>query len=765
MSDPGSFLKAARERHLFRYAVFYAGAAWAIAQVIEFFLDNYGWSQRVLDIALFLLAVGFLVTCVLAWYHGEKGLQRVQRSEAGVLAVLGVLGAVGVAWLSVRDIAPDLADGIDPAVDLGPNSVAVLPFRNEIGSPEFAWLDRGVAELLATDLSQLDSMRVVSGQRIFDVLRQLGVEDSGEVPEAMRTQVTRRAGARYMLTGSIVGGPGNVQLVAELSDTETGAVRASSRARGGDIFALVDQVSARISAEVLGRDVGADELAPVSRLTTRNLEAYREYAEGRDARFRFFLTEAREHFERAVELDSTFALAHFQLANLGFSQGQVGMAIPHLQAAERHLDTASERDRLMVGGLIDLALGRAEAGRARLQELLTKYPDEKDARIILSSFLQAQGGSLDEAERLVRETVALDPLYADGWNQLAYFAARRGDFEAADSLVRRYVALEPDQPNPLDSKGEIFEQAGRYDSARAAYRAALELREDFIPALSHLVRVHLREGRPADARTALQPYRVSESADTRVMAWWLTADTRMWEGEVEAAMATYDSTVAVAATTGRRDLHGQLLDQIIRTLILLERHAEAAGLADSLRALRGPDGITSVASLHLLGGLGRFEEMERLRDGMVEGMSSVPGLSSYARRAELGGDLLIAHYRGEHERAVALAAEMRAGSSFPVIQFGYPGIRSALAVGDAMAVAEALPGLPASVLQRNFRLAPLVERHRVYFEARLAELEGDTAGAVARYDELIREWGDGLEAVPLFRDVRSRRAALEGGSG
>ena len=762
MTGLGRFIETARERRVFRYLVFYVGSAWVVAQVVEFFLDNYGWSPRVLDIVLFLLAIGFLVTLTLAWYHGERGHQRIPRVEAVLLGALAVVGVMGTAWLATRSVAGPGQD-IDAAVDLGPNSIAVLPFRNEIQAPGFAWLDRGVAELLATDLSQLDTLRVVSGQRIFDLLRQFGVAEDEEIPEELHTRVTRRAGARFLLTGSVVGSPDDVQLVAELSDTRSGVTLASARARGADIFRLIDEVSAELSSDLLGRQLGPGESAPVTQLTTRSLDAFREYDRGRIARFRFHLQDARSHFERAVELDSTFALAHFQLAGLLFQQGDVGSAIEHLQAADRHLGIASERDRLYVGGFVDLIQGRRDAGLAKLRELVAKYPDEKDARLILWSFLQQDPGAQGETERLIRETVELDPYYGPGWNLLAYLEARRGNFEAADSLIDRYAALEPGEPNPLDSRGEIAEIAARYEEARDSYRAALALRPDFFISLQHLARSYLREGRPADARGELAGYRASEAADTRVWAWWLTADTRMWEGDVRGAVATYDSTVAVAAATGRADLHGLALDQMTRTLVLLERYPEAVRYADSLRAVRGPDAVTSTARLHLLGSGRRFEEMEEVRDEVVAHFRDTPGLQSFAGQAAAGMDMLVAYYRGDHQRVLDRLREARSQNP-RVVQFGYPGIRAALATGDVETAATGTEDLVvATGLSGLERLPPLETRYRDYFRARIAELRGDTAVAIAGYDRLLEEWGAALDAIPLFRDVRTRRAALRTG--
>jgi len=757
----GNVIAELRERRAIRFLVGYLVGAWITAQIAGFFVEQGYVGRRVLDVTLFLAVVFFFLSVVLVWYHGEKGQQKVQRLEGFIIGTLLLIGATGSAWIATREAGSGFG-GVEAIYDLGESSIAVLPFQNQITSAELEWLDRGIADLLATDLAQFDTLRVVSGQRVFDIMRQLGVVDSRTVPEDLQTEVTERAGARFMLTGSIIGSPGNLQIVATLSDVRTGDIRASARARGDDVFALVDEVSAAISTDLLGRGISSVEKAPVAQLTTSSIEALREFDLGSSATWEGLYSEAREHLERAIELDPTFSAANAQLAMLLFRFGDIGSATEALQQANRHLATASERDRLFVGGFSDVVFGRPEDGEAKFRELLAKYPYEKDVRIIFGGLLSQFGGDQEEIERLTLETVQLDPFYGLGWNQLAYRYANRGDFVGADTLIQKYIDLEPDSPNPLDSKGEILEMAGKIEEARDAYRSALALREDFAVGLGHLARSYRRERRYADSRAAVAPYRTSEFADTRMWAWWLTADALMFEGDVPGALATYDSLIAVTEALNRPDLHALTLDGMIRTLILLERYGEAVRYAASLDRVRGPDGITEVARLHDLGASGRFDEMERLRLQSLESARETGLPPQFLRVAEGATEMVIEYYRGDHARVVEIINDLREGSNFPVTQLGYPSIRSALEVGDVETAKQGTRAMMAGTLAPQFHTAPLVLRARDYFEGRIAELEGDTVRARAEYDDLIDLMGDGLADVPLFADVRSRRAALAG---
>ena len=88
-------------------------------------------------------------------------------------------------------------------------------------------------------------------------------------------------------------------------------------------------------------------------------------------------------------------------------------------------------------------IGTKHAHAARKFQTIRKYPDEKDARLIYAAMASQRPGGAESAEQQYAEILALDPYYAEVWNQLAYLYAGRGDFAGADTLIDRYVELQP----------------------------------------------------------------------------------------------------------------------------------------------------------------------------------------------------------------------------------------------------------------------------------------------------------------------------------
>jgi TolB-like protein len=234
-----SWFERLRDRHIFRTAFIYLGAAWASMEAIGFFVDNYGWSRKVLDVAVLLIVLGFPAALIIAWYHGEKGKQQLQRTEASLLLTLAVLAAIGTFRLSTAAENPAAqmnrmgSDAIPASVvDLGERSVAVLPFVNSTGVDSLDWLGPGMSDMLTTNLAQTGALRVVSPQRLFELLRQEGHAETDEIPQERAMDIAARSGARTMVHGSILGTADDLALDAQLIDLSDGTIIAAERARG-----------------------------------------------------------------------------------------------------------------------------------------------------------------------------------------------------------------------------------------------------------------------------------------------------------------------------------------------------------------------------------------------------------------------------------------------------------------------------------------------------------------------------------------------------
>ena len=87
-----------RRRKVVQWGLAYAAGAWVLLQVLGFVSDAFAWPATVKQIATLVLAIGLPIVVVLAWYHGDRGQQRVTGPELAILTLLLLIGG-GLLWL------------------------------------------------------------------------------------------------------------------------------------------------------------------------------------------------------------------------------------------------------------------------------------------------------------------------------------------------------------------------------------------------------------------------------------------------------------------------------------------------------------------------------------------------------------------------------------------------------------------------------------------------------------------------------------------
>ena len=698
----------------------------------------------------------------------ERRKSRAARWLAPVVGLAVVTAVAAVVWVQTTDRSATRRGERIPAgaMDLGPHSVVVLPLANDTGEDSLDWLGAGLANMLTTNLTQLEALRVVGDQRVLDLIRQagLGVTERTSTDQALR--LGAGSGAHTLVHGSFDKPGDEFLLHVELIDLSDSTVIATEQARGPDVLTLVDSVSAGLAGRVLGDTITPAELTPLSRIATGNLEAYRTYQEGLLPELRN--QDAEEHYRRAIALDSTFALAWLQIALLRYGDYDYPAATSAIQRAQEYSADATKRDRLWIEAYVARCTERFDEAIRHLEELVTTYPDEKRGRIYLSVLYRNQG-RLEDQERVLEEVLWLDPTHATAINELAYTAARMGDAARADSLSRRFMALRPDHWNSYDSRGDILEMLGRKEEARVMFREVIRLRPSFMWAYAKLLISYLDDDDPVGGRAALQEFADGDDPDGQVVALWFMSDTYVIEGRYLDAL----DAMRRASEKATEFEHEDRLSVLAETGI----HAIAVGAykqaEDSFWEVIHDDLWRAYAVFGLLatyGGQERFDEMSWVRDTVAEDIRSMPEPARATAESFLHlSDGLIAWYRaGDAEETLRLIREARDVSGLSPTAWrpgmGVQGeeVLALIQVGrasDALEIIDSMEGLTRRGYYR------LLSHAAWYLRGRAYEALGETEQALQSYGKLFEVAGDRVREVVLFRDTAERLARLSAGLG
>lgn len=418
-----------------------------------------------------------------------------------IAAAVFLLSAVATYWMGPSE---------------GPiDSIAILPFANDSGSPDMDYLGDGITESLINSLSRVPNLAVMSRNAVF---RYKGrANDAQAAGQALKV--------RAVLTGRVEQRGDALSISAELMDV------GSSRAlwgekydrRVGDILTLQDEISTEISGKLRYRLTG-EQMARLTRRYTDNTEAYQLYLRGRyywNKKTPDGFNKGIEYFQQAIDADPNYAPAYAGLASVYLNLANYNFALVPPREAWVKAKTAAKRaleiDEGLAAAHAALALiayqwewdwPTAESEFKRAIELdpgssSTYEPSPSSTFHWYSHYLMTVG-RVDESFRTGRRAVDLDAVdLANNAHQGWYFLWTREYGRAIDPLKK---AIEMDGSFVISQwyLGLAYEQQGAYPDAIAVFQNCVKLTGERASMLALLGHAHAAAGHRNEARAILR---------------------------------------------------------------------------------------------------------------------------------------------------------------------------------------------------------------------------------------------------------------------
>ena len=373
-----------KRRRVVRVAIAYAVAVFVVLQVADLTFDPLGlpeWSYRFL---LVVAIVGFPVAVALAWafdvtpdgVRAEPGGSDSPGRGTGRWVVGGAaVVALGVGiWQLAGGPGPAEAEGIDPEL------IAVMPFRVSSGDDRVTILREGVIDLLSPIFS--GSPRTVDTGAMMSAWRGVAGDDDEDLAEGQAVELARRLGAGRAVVGSVVGSADAFTVSARLLSVPDGSVIGVASVDGSSA-ALRETVS-QLAAQILSMEAGVDE-GQVDYLADVPLEALEAYLEGRRLYRQARYIGARGAFSRALDVDSTFALAAlgaWEAVAMGLDADRAGLNARAIRVLEAHASALPSRDRIFVE-LLPPFVGERRSAVELVREsgarMVSELPDKAEA--------------------------------------------------------------------------------------------------------------------------------------------------------------------------------------------------------------------------------------------------------------------------------------------------------------------------------------------------------------------------------------------------
>lgn len=435
------FFERLKQRKIVQWALAYAAGAFALLQGVDIVAQRFTWPESIERGLIVVLAVGFFLALVVAWYHGERGAQRVSGTELSILALLLAIGG-GLLWFvqGAREtngervsVAAKSAAANSSAPDshvVHQKSIAVLPLLSRGGGSNDDYLGDGISEEVLNALSKLPGLNVIGRASSFQ-FRGDSI-DAGKVGRALNV--------RNLLAGTVQRAGDDLRITVELIDTETGKQLWSERydRTFKNLFALEDDISGEVS-KALALRLGAAAGQPLVDVATANPHAHDLYLRARELAYlsdEASLNRAVVLFNQAITEDPNYAAAW------------AGLARTYAFLADAYRAP------------IDLM----PAMRAAAEKAVALNPDLADGHVFLGYLLMADEHNFPAARREAARGVALNPGSADAHMFLGLYWLEAAQ-DHATARVELQIAQKLDPLNPWNLYTEMWAATAQSDSA------------------------------------------------------------------------------------------------------------------------------------------------------------------------------------------------------------------------------------------------------------------------------------------------------------
>ncbi|HEX8290436.1 MAG TPA: protein kinase, partial [Pyrinomonadaceae bacterium] len=425
-------------------------------------------------------------------------------------------------------------------------SIAILPFRNMASDPEVGFYEFSLADAVITELARNRQLIVRPSSMI--------VKYQGR--DVDPREVGKELNVSAVLSANFLRAGGTLRVNAQLVDVVTGDMLWSDRidATAEDLIALQDMIAHRI-AEGLKVEPHLSQSAPAAPATT-NARAYEEYLRGRAAFARFLFhtldpgdcDEAVEHFQHAIRLDSTFALAHSGLGACFANRVLKGLGGgDDYELAENAFSRALDLDPNLVEArilmvFIYLSRGEKRKARAEVARLAKQSPNEP-AVYFVKGALHRLDGEYDRALRAFGKLARLDPAarVVASYNRARVFMYQHRHDDALLELEQG-ARVEPNHPLIRTFQAVVLGRSGDTAEAVRILREVLEEHPTMDGIRPLLAQQLIKQGDTEAARAQLTD-RAREAADAdHDIAYWL-ATTHAMLGDRDQALHWLDRAI------------------------------------------------------------------------------------------------------------------------------------------------------------------------------------------------------------------------------
>jgi len=360
-------------------------------------------------------------------------------------------------------------------------SLAVMYFKNNTGDKNYDHWRSALSDLLISDLAQSKYLRVMGGDKLYNILKQLDLMDADSYSSVDLEKIASRGSVNHILLGNLTKAGDNFRINITLQEADTGELIGSESVDGkgeASIISMVDELTTRIKRNFKLSDIQieSDIDRHIGEVTTRSSEAYKYYHEGIKYDIKGDYPKVIEYMEKAVAVDPDFASAYHAMSWAYGNQGYRSEEKKFLKKAMELSDRLSDREKYNIQGGYYLRQSEKTHDKAieAFEKLLELYPDDLNGNNDLGILYRR----IEEWDKAIK---SYEACLKYGGKDIVFFGGlaasyrSKGLFDKARQVLEQYLNNVSDSSGIRERLALNYRYQGKYELALAEVDKALSL--------------------------------------------------------------------------------------------------------------------------------------------------------------------------------------------------------------------------------------------------------------------------------------------------
>ncbi len=489
-----SFFRNLLDRRVPHIFGIYLAVSWGILQFMEWLVDRFVLSPH-LPIFCFAILVSLIPTALLlAYFHGKPGRDQWTKVEkigipvnliftAAILFFIFQGKDLGAASskITIEDETGTKVERVVPKNEFR-KRIALFYFENASSNTESDWLQYGINELMSYDLSQDLFLEIWDGHNLHSSVKRAGFPKGVNVPLTLKRKICNQFHIKHFVSGSLSQTADTYSITISLYETKRTKLISENTFEGENLFNLVDEISVHLKSDLEIPEHYLEEVQdlPVSEMLTNSPEAFKLYILGDNATF--FENDyeaARKHLEKAVQIDSIFASAQFELFDVYFNLGLSEQADRAIEITMQHLYKLPEKAQFQIKSQYYFHKEQIDKQFALFNMWTELYPNDVNAHLQLGA-AYSRRTQFDQAITEYKKAYDLDPEKYFLLHSLGALHFKNSEYNEALQYFHQYAEEYPGEARSFSSLGNIYNALAEFDKAKQYYEKANIIEPDNI---------------------------------------------------------------------------------------------------------------------------------------------------------------------------------------------------------------------------------------------------------------------------------------------